>query len=84
MEKNTPSIYELLPNKSYFSYQTNGYIETKSYPKPDSPKVKVTKYNTFSETENFIKDTNDWSNDVLLENAKNFHSSLDVLNTLKR
>lgn len=84
MEKNTPSIYELLPNKSYFSYQTNGYIETKSYPKPDSPKVKVTKYNTFSETENFIKDTNDWSNDVLLENAKNFHSSLDVLNTLKK
>ncbi|WP_442950471.1 OmpL47-type beta-barrel domain-containing protein [Paenibacillus sp. FSL H7-0357] len=84
LEKNVPSIYELLPNKSYFSFQTNGYIETQSYTDPYGPKVKVTKYNTFSDTENLIKNNRDWSNDFLFDEAKDFHSALDVLNTLKK
>lgn len=55
LAKNVPSIYELLPTKDYFSYQTNGYIETQTYQDPYGPRVKVTRYNTFSDTESYIK-----------------------------
>ncbi|MEK4451021.1 OmpL47-type beta-barrel domain-containing protein [Paenibacillus sp. FSL L8-0506] len=84
LEKNVPSIYELLPTKDYFSYQTNGYIETQTYQDPYGPRMKVRKYNTFSDTESYIKNSRDWSNNGLFDKAKDFHSALDVLNTLKK
>ncbi|WP_341347072.1 hypothetical protein [Paenibacillus sp. FSL H3-0469] len=84
IEKNIPSLYELLPSKKYFDFQNNGYLQLKLLEDPNHKRAQVVRQYNYDETNKFFKNNLAWSNNKLYDQAINFHSDLNLLNTLQQ